>query len=246
MKRLFACLLIITVLALTFSLLVAPATAFAEDATYLEVTRDNVCLYENTVLQDALFVIPRTFYVKLVKANITPVYHLVEYNGITGLIKTAEVSSEPTLNVENPYYTATTINSHINCNLYSKPSFQAETTIAAYGLTLPYLGKTSGEKGTYGTSTWFAVSYGNEVYYLHSSMTENLDLLEATFAPVHPHAVAAGEGTATGSATQSGNAASAEGGVDVVRILLIVGMIVPIVIILVVLFGPRKKPAKED
>ena len=245
MKRLFACLLLITVLALTFSLFVSPATAAAEDESYLEITRDNVCLYENTVVQDALFVIPRTFYVKIVKANITPVYHEVEYNGIKGLIKINEVSSTPVLNVENPYYTATNISSHINCNLYSKPSFSAETSIAAYGLTLPYLGKTSGEKGTYGTSTWFAVSYSGQVYYIHASMTENLDLLEATFAPVHPNSVEKSESTPTGASTGATGAKQAEEGVDIVRILLIVGMIVPIVIILIVLFGPRKKP-KDD
>ena len=186
MKRFFALLLLVAFLCATMIVLPV-ATVAAEDATYLEIDRDNVCLYENTVLQEPLFVIPKTFYVKLKKANLTSLYHLVEYNGVVGLVKINEVSSTTYQNIDNPYYTATTISPHIDATLYEAPSFSAKTDIAAYGLSLTYLGKVQGENGTYGTQIWFAVLYTNQVYYIHSAKTGNLDLLESNFAPVHPN-----------------------------------------------------------
>ena len=76
-------------------------------------------------------------------------------------------------------------------------------------------------------------------------MTENIDLLE-TALPLHPNA-AASTAVTTDAGTDSDAAESADSskGVDVVRILLIVGIFVPIVIILVVLFRPPKKRARN-
>ena len=216
------------------------ANAAAEEDLYLEINRDNVYLYQNTVLQEPLFVIPKTFYVKLKKANLTSLYHLVEYNGVVGLVKIGEVSSTTYQNVANPYYTATTLSPHIDASLYESPSFSAKTDIPAYGLSLTYLGKVQGEKGTYGTQIWFAALYTNQVYYIHSAKTGNLDLLEPSFAPVHPNSVVSTAASAENGASE-GDALSPSGSFDTVRLLLILGMIVPIVIILFLLFRPRRR-----
>ena len=237
--------LIIVLFILVFSVAVSTMllTALAEDTSYLEVTGDNVKLYENTVVQDALFTLPRTYYVKVIRANITSTYHLVEYNGVEGLVKVAEVSGTPITNVSNPYYTSTRISAHAGQYLYNKPVFSEQTNIAAGDLTLLYLGKIEGEKRNYGTATWFAVQYTNKVYYIHSAMTENLDLLESGI-PAHPNSNV-GSSTEEGKPNATSDKTKGSSDVDVVRILLILGMFVPIVIILLVLFRPRRKRARN-
>lgn len=238
MKRL-SFLLLITIL--LFSLVaLSPVTALAEDISYLEIDRDGVCLYRNEYQPAPLFVIPKTFYVKIIDAHRYPDYAIVEYNGVEGLVKLGDTSGKTLINVENPYYTARNISAHINSYLYTSPSFEAQSTIKAYGLTLTYLGKVQGEKGTYGTSTWFAVLYTNQVYFIHSAMTENLDLLEETFAPVHPNSIVTNASTGETVSEDDGDTAPASS-FDTVRLLLIIGMIVPIVIILFLLFRPRRK-----
>ncbi len=248
MKRIVALILIFT-FALSLTAFFPVLTASAEEETYLLIERDNVALYEDTRKAPVLFVIPRSYYVKVLELNYDENYHKVEYNGIVGLVKASEVSAKTENNVQDPYYTAQSISAHISTHLYKRPSFlEAEDSgIIAYGATLTYLGKISGEKGTYGTSTWFAVSYSghDKPFYIHAAMTENLDLLE-TALPLHPNS-AASTAVTTDAGTDSDAAESADSskGVDVVRILLIIGIFVPIVIILVVLFRPPKRRARS-
>ena len=226
--------MMIFAVAFGFSLL----SALAEEVTYYEIDRDNVCLYKNAYRPDVLFVIPKTYYVKYLETA-DSLYYVVEYNGVEGLLRIDDISGKSLVNVQNPYYTATNISAHINSYLYQKPSFSAATNLSAYGLTLTYLGKVQGEAGTYGTSTWFAVLYTNQVYYVHAAMTENLDLLESAFSPVHPNSVTSAGGSETQPMAES--EAEEEGSFDTLRVLLVVGMTLPIIVILFLLFRPRKK-----
>ena len=246
MKRFFA-LLFVIVFALSALFFLPVEVASAEEDTYLLIDRDNVSLYKNTMKMEELFSLPRTFYVKMLEANYAENYHRVEYNGVEGLLKTSAVSGKTVTGVQDPYYTQKNISAHVGSHLYKRPSFKdsEDTGINAYGLSLIYLGKIGGEKGSFGTSTWFAVLYSENVYYIHAAMTENLDLLEASFAPVHPNSVAASaEVDEDGDAAKTTDKEKASSG-SVLRVLLIVGMFVPIVIILVVLFRPRKKRSRS-
>ena len=240
MKRILI-VISIFILALTMTLSIPPTTALAEEDTYLLIERDNVCLYENTRKTAALFTIPRTYYVKVIDND---EYYYVEYNGIKGLVKISEVSSKTETNVKDPYYTSQSISAHISTHLYNRPSFSdSAVSENAYGKNLVFLGKISGERGTYGTSTWFAVLYSNTYYYIHSAMTENLDLLE-TSIPAHPNSVVT-TGNEGGQTATSTDEVTPKNSVDVVRVLLIISIFVPIVIILIVLFRPRKKRARN-
>ena len=237
MKRTFLVILAI-VIALT-SLSVLPFTAHAEGEQYLKVGKDDVSLYADKLVPAALFTIPKTYYVKVVTLNYTTEYHVVEYNGVRGLVKISDVGSETVSDVQNPYFTSQTITAHVNTCLYTSPSFSADTGIAANGLSLTYLGKINGDKGSYGSAVWFAVLYANELYYLHCSLTNNLELLESSFAPVHPNSVVT-DAPASAEA-QEEDETKPEKSFDVVRLLLIIGMIVPLLIIFVLLFRPRKR-----
>ena len=219
----------------------AAADKVAEEETYLEIDRDGVYLHENTRKADVLFMIPRTFYVKIVDANYDPDYLLVEYNGVEGLIKGSDVSGKTLTDVANPYYTATTVSAHADTYLYTKPAISSKTNLAAYGLTLTFLGKTQGEQHNFGTATWYAVLYADHVYFIHSAMTENLNLLESSFAPVHPNSVATKAASATEAEESSDEATPTKDSFDVVRLLLIIGVIVPIVIIMFLLFHPKRR-----
>ncbi len=219
----------------------APRAAQAETSFYLKVERDGVSFYENTAVQAAMFTLPKTYYVKVVRLAYAPSYHLVEYNGVRGLVKISDFTEEPEENVQNPYYTSTTITAHVETVLYESPSFSSRTEIGASGLSLTYLGKVNGEKGTYDTSVWFAVLYANEVYYLHCSLTNNLSLLESSFAPVHPNSVV--QTASNDPASGSADAIKEKTGFDLVRLLLVVGMIVPLLIIVFLLFKPRRRRA---
>ena len=235
MKRIAICFFLL-MFAVTTLFVGSVTTAAAEDAEYLLVSNENVSLYADTRKAPALFTLPRTYYVKVVEMNYDKGYHKVEYNGVEGIVKSSDFSSKTVKDVRDPYYTSKNVSAHVSTQLYLRPSFadDAGSGIAAYGQTLTYLGKITGEKGTYGTSTWFAVLYSDSVYYIHPEMTSDIDLLERGI-PAHAAAVekqdVAEESEATPPAQKT----------DVVRILLILGMFVPIVIILVVLFRPRKK-----
>ena len=236
MKRLFAIIL----LAILVAAVGVPALAYAEEGTYLEIDRDGVYLYDNTLVTPPLFVIPRTYYVKVVDPNYASGFWIVEYNGVRGLIKISDVSGKTTTDVESPYYTATTVSAYPDTFLYEKPNFESKTQVKAYGLNLLYLGKTKGEQHNYGTDTWFAVSYTDHVYFIHSAMTANLNLLESSFAPVHPNSVKEASATPSESEETSTEKAPSDG-FDLVRLLLIIGMIVPIVIVLFLLFRPGRR-----
>ncbi|MBO7390419.1 MAG: hypothetical protein J6U39_03135 [Clostridia bacterium] len=239
MKRTFLFILAI-VIALT-SLSALPFTAHADTVQYLKVGKDDVSLYADKLVPAALFTIPKTYYVKVVTLNYTTEYHVVEYNGVRGLVKIADVGSEPVSDVQNPYFTSQSITAHVNTCLYTSPSFSADTGIAANGLSLTYLGKINGDKGSYGSAVWFAVLYANELYYLHCSLTNDLDLLESSFTPVHPNSVAADASLPTETQEGSEDGENASKSFDVVRLLLIIGMIVPLLIIFALLFRPRKR-----
>lgn len=246
MKRIVALILIFT-FALSLTAFFPVLTASAEDTSYLEVLQDGVYLYSDSISPEPQFMLPRTYYVELVKANIASGYHRVKYNGVSGLVKADEVASTTTANVQNPYYTSTYISANAGQFLYSSPNFSSTTPIHADdGNLLLYLGKIEGEQKNYKSKTWFAVLYSpGQVYYIHSQMTENIDLLE-TALPLHPNSAASTAAT-TDAGTDSDAAESADSskGVDVVRILLIIGIFVPIVIILVVLFRPPKRRARS-
>ena len=238
MKRLAAILLIAILVALP-----VPCLASAEEETYLEIDRDGVYLYDNTLVTPPLFVIPRTYYVKVVDPNYASGFWIVEYSGIRGLVKISDVGGKTSANVENPYYTATNISAYADTFLYERPNFSAKTQIAAYGLTLLYLGKTKGEQHNYSTDTWFAVRYADRIYFIHSAMTANLNVLESTFSPVHPNSIKEASVSDQGAETTEKEKAPADG-FDLVRLLLILGMIVPIVIVLFLLFRPRRRSTR--
>ena len=243
MKRIALCLLLLIFVLTAFS--ICPVTAVAEEDEYLLIANENVSLYADTRKAPALFTLPKTYYVKVLELNYDGTYHKVAYNGVEGLVKINEVSSKTVKGVQDPYYTAQTISAHISTHLYLQPSFaeSADSGVGAYGKSLTFLGKISGEKGTYGTPTWFAVLYSGDVCYIHSAMTENLDLLESGI-PAHPNSNV-GSSTEEGKPNATSDKTKGSSDVDVVRILLILGMFVPIVIILVVLFRPRRKRARN-
>ena len=230
----------------SFSLLFSGAdvTAHASSAEYFLIARDDISLYADSIVPSPLFTLQKTFYVKLITRSITPDYHVVEYNGVRGIVKSSEVGNETVSDVKNPYYTAQTITPHINTRLFSAPSFSAQTEVEASGLSLTYLGKVSGDRGSYDTAVWFAVLYANEPYYIHCSLTNNLGLLESTFAPVHPNSVKETAVSAGEDGESAERAAAEESSFDAVRLLLIIGMIVPAVVILFLLFKPKKHRRK--
>ena len=237
MKRLFVYILIAT---LTLALILPAASALAEEATYLEIDRDGVYLYDNTFDAPPLFVIPRTYYVKILRTDLRDNYMLVEYNGVKGVIKSTDVSGKTLTDVQNPYYTGTNISAYAETYLYERPAISSRTNLAAYGLTLLYLGKIKGEQYNYSTDTWFAVAYADDVYFIHSAMTANLNVLEPTFAPVHPNSVKEASASVTADEEDAKEKAQ-EDRFDLVRLLLILGMIVPIVIVLFLLFRPGQR-----
>jgi len=243
MKRIILCFLLICFLMTCFTF--NPVMASAEEEVYLLIDRDNVYLYADSYKKPPLFILPTTYYVKVIE-SLDEYYYLVEYNGIQGLVKSSEVSSKTETNVHDPYYTSLNISAHISTHLYKRPSFAdaEDSGIVAYGLSLTYLGKISGEKGTYGTSTWFAVLYSGSIYYIHSAMTENLDLLEKSISP-HPNSLSSTPSEESSKTSEKKDPDSSSS-VDIVRILLIVGMFVPIVIILVVLFRPKRKRSRRE
>lgn len=235
MKRLFV---LLAVLMLSFS--TVTGVAYAEETKYILINNDSTNLYRDAECTDSLCTLPASYYAMLdttVAENETS--YAVVYAGAKGFIKKTDVSAPQVDALVSSDYS----------NMVSKLS-QSKTTqstklldVSNYSTkrtintdtNFTYIGKTN--KDVMGSPIQFYyVRIGNDLGLFKA------DDLPSFTIPTYTKPTPAPSTTAETSANASAKAQPSESNNGVVRILLIIGICIPAVTIVYLLFKPAKAP----
>jgi len=220
MKRFFV-LLILLVVAACFAL--SPITASAEQGDFLKIESESVGFYFSVYNESAdsyqmilQFYLPLGTYAKRLDSSRTNHYE-VSYNGIHGYVKKTEIADTLYTDIAQPYSnTAITLNS--SAKVYRDEINSADNFLLPSGDTLMYIGKIISGTGT----IWYAVKRSDSVDHIYFVKESEV---------YTPQSEPENEDTQPAEAPQG----------DAVKILLIIGIVIPAVIIVFLLFKPRKR-----
>lgn len=231
-------LVLILVLAVAFS--ICPM-AFGSSEEYAKIDKDGVVFYND--YDEALFVLNRDCYVKYVSTTID--YTSVEYHGVRGRIKLDDFnisSANLVPNITNPYHTANYAITAVDTDLLSKPATGATSSanIPASTQVFP-IGKYTNNGVEY-VYVSYSVSGGTPITgaIRASHLTRN-----GIITPPQ-NAQNPGSGSTTPDINEDPNGDKSElitpqaPENNLVRILLIVGICVPALIIVYLIFKPVK------
>lgn len=219
MKKLFISILFLTIL-ITFA--AAPFSAFAEQGNFLKIESESVGLYfsiynESTdsyqmILQ---FYLPvDTYSLKL--DNYGSNHYRIRYNGIEGYIKKNEVSESLYPDVDQPY-SDTDIKLISTARIYRGEINSSTNFLPTTDDKLTYIGQITSGTG----AIWYAVKRNSDtesIYFIKES-----DIYDPASEP-----------------DPSDNEPTEEPKSDLVKILLIIGIVIPAVIIVFLLFRPKR------
>lgn len=234
MKKICA-LLFCTIVLLS---LFGSTVTYAEDYGYYCKSEDSIVIkvIDFTELTDA-FTAPKGYYVKVVGLN-NRGYYEVEYSGVKGYVEKNVLDAvEKTSSPEKPFFSFK-LEVEATADIYKFPDFTTNT-IKVGDSHVYYLGKTVKDDITY-----YAVKLGesNELYYLKESLVLNRNALSEALNPVK---VPTGSGSV--SSTVSGDSSEPESvNKTAVRVVLIIGIIVPALIIVFLVFKPSKRRSKQQ
>ena len=140
-----------------------PAKANAEEE-FLRVITDETPFYSDEELNDFLFYLPYTYYVRTLSENAGVVHAEIEVSGaiIDGYVEKNLLYYDG-LSVENPY-PKVLLETSKNAVLYEDASLTSPTLYAFAGRTMKFLGR-----ATFGNETIYYVSYNNHIGYVKES-----------------------------------------------------------------------------
>ena len=241
MKKLF--LLIIIVLLITACIV---PTAFASSDEYVIVENDNTVFY--STYYDPLFYVPQNCYVKLLGE--TNNYLSVEYHGVKGYISKNAVNLDNKTSAGTQFY-HTALDATVSSNdtlILSKPTVIGSITVDSLQQNTPLfpIGKYNDGTRDYvyvsytpqnGSTVYGAVLAGNLIWDgVMTAPTNN------TSTPTNPSTPPAEtpdtEGTGSENPDLTPETKDPEN--NLVRILLIIGICVPALIIVYLIFKPVK------
>ncbi|NCA67409.1 MAG: hypothetical protein EOM87_05035 [Clostridia bacterium] len=215
MKKL---LITLFILVLVFSLTCITAVASADAGDFVKIESETVGFYRlNNDTMTLLFNLPINTYAQVIFDD-GGAYYIIKYNGISGYLKKSDVAVGLYVNINNPY-SSTAITLNAPKLIYPSVNSNSPSTLATAD-TLVYIGKISSE-----SIMWFAVKKNSEnaIYFVKQS-----DVYVPQVNPdPDPDPVTPAE-----DVTPSNN---------LVKALLIIGIIIPAVIIVFLLFKPRKR-----
>lgn len=236
MKRLFVLLIALTLLLSTIT-----GVAYAEDTKYILIENNSTNLYSDAACTDSLCTLPASYYAQYKSENETS--YEVAFAGATGYIKRSDVTATPQVDalVSSDY-----------TNMVSKLS-QSKTTKATTALrtktgskitdipadtSFTYIGKTEIDSWDGPVSVYY-VKTGNTFGYFTAS---DLPSFSESSIPTYTKPTPAPSATAGASANASAKPQPTESTNGLVRILLIIGICIPAVVIVYLLFKPAKAP----
>lgn len=235
MKKIFALLLCTIVLVSLFG----STVTYAEDYGYYCKSEDSIVIkiIDFTELTDA-FTVPKGYYVKVVGLN-NRGYYEVEYSGVKGYVEKSVLDAiEKTTSPEKPFFSFK-LEVEATADIYKFPDFTTNT-VKVGDSQVYYLGKMVKDDISY-----YAVKLGdsNDLYYLKESIVLNRNALSEALNPVR---VPTGSGNVP-SSTVTGDSSEPESvNKTAVRVVLIIGIIVPALIIVFLVFKPSKRRSKQQ
>lgn len=224
----------------TITVLVHPSKIYvtAKTPKYARAEIANVNLYKLSVedndINNILCLVEKTYFVEIISDNVDN--YKVSYNGLTGYVKKNDV-----VLVQNIPTTPFPVNIQITvgntCNLRSSPTTHPSThniitTINAGETNLKFLGRIFAEESIdFGGTTWFYVSYNGEKGYIYNKYIKNT-------TPIYPN----NEATVLYSKTEFTQVNPLN---EPNSIIIMILLFIPCVIILFILYLPRKTRIKS-
>ncbi len=232
MKKFFSFLIII----LMTALFVTPAMAFAETGTFRKVTASDTYLYFNAGETYKIFKIRSDCFVKIISEENSEFYQ-VSYMGATGYVKSSCLSSETFTDLTQPYHNELTVSPTAATNLLQSASDTAFPTGSE--ITASTVLKVVG----FYDSEWLYVSSSDTFGYIKVTDTTWDSTEMAITAPlesVNFPIVTPPEPDENEENNGNGEITVVDPSNNLLRILLIIGISIPAVIIVYLIFRPVK------
>lgn len=226
-------------------------TVSATTTEYYTVVNEEVYFFNED--NKALFIIPKTYYLLKNGQPLTGDYYRAIYNGVDGKILKTSVTDATVLSIDEPYFTQTLsiASGKTFILVHPTPSALAEELIYINNTTttFEFLGLMN-DSDTTKTDKWYYVRYNTNKYgYIIPSDTNNTELLTT----IAPHANSLVNPSPSPSVSPSPNPnAPVEPTNNLLRVLLILGISVPAVIVVFLLFRPshskgaNRRPRDRD
>lgn len=229
MKKLTPLIIISIIIASTFTLTVCPVAAsfaLAVDMPYV-IIGENIWLM-NKETGGKLFLLPETYYARV--DNLDENYYYVTFNGVSGKVDKNSVSTigyhtEASGTVQelriDPKY-----NYFTEIKLKSSMDGASEDLPAPVSASFIFLGKYPL------TDMWYYVKYNDICGYIRAEFTTNPDISIPAFVP---------EEKPQEPTVDEPAAEQPKDNAKLVKILVITGLSVALVVLLILLFRPKKK-----
>ena len=216
--------------------LMTTAVASADSGDFILITEENCKFY---LFDQAArryvhkFSIPTTYYVKVLDAQPQQNYVSIEYMGFEGYIENVSTAKHES-NVQAPYHGKITVTPTVDLREGAPDSRNkyecASTDIISY----------VGEYVDGASVKWYALMLNNDastLYYAEAINTNNPNVV------ITPHQ----NSVSVETPLEPDNQDKSNGGINntVVRAILIIGIIIPAMIILFLIFKPGKKTKKR-
>lgn len=232
----FVLFLCIIVLSLSCGLV-----ANAEEYGYYCKSDDSIVFQASDPLSGLFdaFIIPKGYYIKVV-GEYKSDYYKVEYLGVSGYVKKSQLESYEKVNTPDKPYFSFKLEVEKTVDVFDMPG-ETVDGVKVGDSSVYYLGKLVKDDFTY-----YAVILGDnnyKIYFLKEDLVLNRNALSEALNPV----TVPSNGN-TNSSTVTGDTVSEPDSVNktAVRIVLIIGIIVPALIIVFLVFKPSKRRSKQQ
>ena len=236
MKKL---LIIFTLIAIIICSFVTPLSVSADSGDFVLITEKNCkfYLFDQTSLRYVhKFSIPTTYYVKVLSTQSEQKFLFVEYMGYVGYIENVDGAQHET-NVEAPYHGGITItlDPNVDLRIDAPDSLNKRECLTSDVISVV------GEYVDGASVKWYALMLNNDTNTLYYAEAVNTSNPNVVFSP-HQNSIS--------SPTPPSNEEKGDENGDgvnntVVRAILIIGIIIPALIILFLIFKPSKKVRKR-
>lgn len=225
-------LLLLILLACSVSVTVMPFTAYAQGKStpHIKILGDVWLL---SLEGEKLFLLPDTYYAKI--DNLDETYYFVTFNGVPGKVMKASVASvgyhEKAAGTMRDLKIADSYSEFDAINLKSQPDLSAQNTVSMpIRASFIFLGKYPTDNGL-----WYYVKYNQYYGYIKAERT---NAPEITFDPFVP--VAAMEEEPPPGETPKNPLDTLDEGNNTLKIIIIIGLAIPAILIIFLIFKPSK------
>ncbi len=214
------------------------------------VSKPHIVIGENVWLLSTdgskLFLLPKTYYAEIISMD--DYYYFVSFNGVSGRVKKSEVTTV------GYHAVAVGTQSEIKVSAdyaeFSALLLKKSPDLSAENVTTIPINATFTFVGTYPVedTMWYAVKWEQHFGYVKADRTNNNNIVLPNFVPADPPTIEQDSSgsdnapnsnvTSSGSSTLVGALTDLEQDGITLKIVLIIGLIIPALIVIVLIFRP--------